>query len=128
MRGERQVLANLDRATDGFVRAAELGLYQLGVEIMRQAQRLVPRVTGRLARSAYVAAAKGDNVELGYAEDYAPEVHEGTGRGRKWLQAAVMAYTGPLGLKIVADVVEAAGKRKFRGVGQPTSEFRSRPS
>lgn len=78
--GDAEVLANLKRLAGEYPNATGAALYDEAQAIMDESQKIVPRDTGRLASSQYVAppveATSGPEVELGYATNYAMAVHE----------------------------------------------------
>ncbi len=115
--------------------AVGAGLYIQANEIMTESKTLVPRDTGALVGSGYVAkpevTQKGVSVELGYggaAKDYAVEVHEDLeqahpdGGQAKYLEEPFNAAAGTA-LQRVAEVA----KLVLAGSPAPSGSEPTRP-
>lgn len=116
----RVVVSKLNAVGDNLPRVVAMGLYKLGLEIIRRAARTVPVDTGRLRASSFVvppeSISNGWRVVLGYGARYAIWVHEGTSRmaSRQWLLKVIRGVGQAEALEIIESVVDAAAGSHFK--------------
>lgn len=87
-----RALGLLDHKVD---EATRDGLTDAAKRIVIRGKEYAPKVTGRLANSDFIDPGK-DGVAFGFGKGvpYAATVHEGMGRGRKFLSRAVETEAG----------------------------------
>jgi len=125
LRGLGDLLKNLDKSIERIKDAADVAVYEAGADIADKAQAEVPRVTGRLANSAFVTEPRDCAVTVGYGVEYAAEVHEEPeSDGHKWFEQSVNASASGFAQRIR----ERTARALASGEQLPGPRYSTRPT